>query len=275
MSTTLNEIKAITRTEKEKSGLQELEDDFYTRVEARLSELYEKRDEKIAEVDNPFQCTEIKQTSDRIESIEDEIQSLHRLRSAKILDKAGFVAAGMGNKPSGTTPAEQDMFEGLVAELTTGKQQVLNAIDPDKNDTCMGATSGKRDSTKQTQSQSKSNNSMPHDASQPAISIDGGKFSTTTNNNEDDETGMLVEAQQGGNDDLEEVKEEDVNESNNGNNENIERITVKMKKSVGEILGADEREYELQEDDVVTLPEKNASPLINKEAAEPIDTQTE
>jgi DNA replication factor GINS len=40
---------------------------------------------------------------------------------------------------------------------------------------------------------------------------------------------------------------------------------------VGEILGVDERAYDLASEDVVTLPAANAEPLVERDAAEPLD----
>ena len=51
----------------------------------------------------------------------------------------------------------------------------------------------------------------------------------------------------------------------------IDRTTVRITDDVGEIFGIDQREYELATDDVVTLPEQNATPLIERDAAESIE----
>ncbi len=51
----------------------------------------------------------------------------------------------------------------------------------------------------------------------------------------------------------------------------IDRTTVRITADVGEIVGIDERSYDLHADDVVSLPTKNAEPLINRDAAEPIE----
>ncbi|SFS50173.1 DNA replication complex subunit Gins51 [Halostagnicola kamekurae] len=51
----------------------------------------------------------------------------------------------------------------------------------------------------------------------------------------------------------------------------LERLTVKITEDVGSILGVDDREYSLAADDVVTLPEQNATPLVEREAAEQLD----
>lgn len=49
------------------------------------------------------------------------------------------------------------------------------------------------------------------------------------------------------------------------------RRTLRITEDVGSILGVDEREYTLRADDVVQLPELNATPLLERNAAEPID----
>lgn len=51
----------------------------------------------------------------------------------------------------------------------------------------------------------------------------------------------------------------------------LERTTVRITKDVGEIVGVDDRSYHLGVDDVVTLPTKNAEPLLQREAAEPLE----
>ena len=50
-----------------------------------------------------------------------------------------------------------------------------------------------------------------------------------------------------------------------------DRTTVRLTRDVGRIFGVDEREYELADEDVVTLPTPNAEPLIERDAAERIE----
>lgn len=50
-----------------------------------------------------------------------------------------------------------------------------------------------------------------------------------------------------------------------------ERTTVRITADVGDIFGVDEREYDLASEDVVTLPEANAEPLIERDAAERLE----
>jgi DNA replication factor GINS len=51
----------------------------------------------------------------------------------------------------------------------------------------------------------------------------------------------------------------------------LERTTVRLTRDVGSILGVDEREYELEREDVVTLPATNAEPLVERDAAERLE----
>lgn len=50
-----------------------------------------------------------------------------------------------------------------------------------------------------------------------------------------------------------------------------ERTTVRLTSDVGEIFGVDERTYDLANEDVVTLPEANAEPLVERGAAEKLE----
>ncbi|QLH80026.1 hypothetical protein HZS55_15455 [Halosimplex rubrum] len=51
----------------------------------------------------------------------------------------------------------------------------------------------------------------------------------------------------------------------------VDRATVKITSDVGEIFGVDQRAYDLTAEDVVTLPEANAGPLVERDAAERLD----
>ena len=53
--------------------------------------------------------------------------------------------------------------------------------------------------------------------------------------------------------------------------EQLQRTTVRITRDVGAILGADEREYDLAREDVVTLPTANAEPLVERDAAERLE----
>ncbi len=50
-----------------------------------------------------------------------------------------------------------------------------------------------------------------------------------------------------------------------------DRTTVRITQDLGEIIGTDERTYHLATDDIVSLPTKNAQPLLARGAAEPVE----
>jgi DNA replication factor GINS len=52
---------------------------------------------------------------------------------------------------------------------------------------------------------------------------------------------------------------------------NLPRTTVRITADVGEVVGADDRDYDLGPEDVVTLPEPNADVLVEKDAAERLE----
>ncbi|WP_280537908.1 hypothetical protein [Halopenitus sp. POP-27] len=51
----------------------------------------------------------------------------------------------------------------------------------------------------------------------------------------------------------------------------LDRTVVRITRDVGEILGVDERAYDLEREDVVTLPVANADPLLERDAAERVE----
>ncbi|QSG02737.1 DNA replication complex subunit Gins51 [Natranaeroarchaeum sulfidigenes] len=53
--------------------------------------------------------------------------------------------------------------------------------------------------------------------------------------------------------------------------DDTDRTTVRITEEIGEIFGVDDREYELDAEDVVTLPTVNAEPLVEQDAAQRID----
>ncbi|MBX0303253.1 hypothetical protein [Haloarcula salinisoli] len=56
-----------------------------------------------------------------------------------------------------------------------------------------------------------------------------------------------------------------------GADTDVDRKTVRITDDVGEIFGVDQRSYDLSADDVVTLPADNADPLVERDAAEPLE----
>jgi DNA replication factor GINS len=56
--------------------------------------------------------------------------------------------------------------------------------------------------------------------------------------------------------------------SESAGEEDTERVRVRITQDVGTIAGVDGREYHLATDDVAELPDANARPLIERDAAQ-------
>lgn len=63
----------------------------------------------------------------------------------------------------------------------------------------------------------------------------------------------------------------DAADANATDSESPSRRTVRITQDVGSILGVDDVEYDLASEDVVSLPADNVAPLLERDAAEPID----
>ncbi|ELY95469.1 hypothetical protein [Natrialba taiwanensis] len=97
---------------------------------------------------------------------------------------------------------------------------------------------------------------------------------TDTGTPEQHRTGGGTEG--GTNDDYDEARSRSPSEAKADGDEatsesQVDRMTVKITQDIGSILGVDDREYTLVSDDIVTLPEANATPLLEREAAEPLE----
>jgi DNA replication factor GINS len=63
----------------------------------------------------------------------------------------------------------------------------------------------------------------------------------------------------------------DVGEDETGEIPGVPRTTVRITADVGEVVGADDRDYDLSPEDVVTLPEPNAAVLLENDVAERLE----
>lgn len=310
MSVTLREIQQKLNSERESSDLQHLEEDFYTQVGQLLDELYEERNEYIKTTNNPFQSKEIQELSDKIQTIENTVDALYQQRSGKIIDKAGFAAADMIDGINGATKEEEELFNNLVEGLNDARKNIATTIDEQRNVTVdMSVTSEQenkntestaKNTEHQTQENTTTNNTSKQKTSnvktgEPAINIDSDNLlsensteeenktdseqvhnSVVDNDNDKDKNiGTSIENRRDTDDNIDVIPDENQNDSEvettDSNTANIDRITVEIETSIGKIVGTDNREYMLEENDVVTLPKENASALINKDAAKKID----
>ncbi|WP_368407703.1 hypothetical protein [Halorussus amylolyticus] len=184
----------------------------------------------------------------------------------------------------GLTKKEQELFSQLVQCIKSNKEEVLDVLAGEET----GSAPTTTDSTSGPDGAPSPSREVPAD-DPPALSEDvsaadvmgGGASETTAEASEtesasadapsadaDDQRPAPDEAAAvaGGPDD-----EEDSDDERDPLAGLEERTTIRITRDVGEIFGVDERTYDLENEDVVTLPEENAGPLVEQGAAEKLE----
>lgn len=230
----IDELRTVQSRERSTSELQELRDSFYEDVAEYVAELRDERDRVATDRDDPYD-DEVIRLTDQVRTAEQVAESIYERRVGKLVKHASFTANGMGNDPAGLTTEERVLYEDIVDRIQENKQTVLEVIangdTPTTDDAGRPPTEHRHDSGDDT-SQSRSP-SGDDDTSPPE----------TTGTETDSETA----------------------------DDTTVRETVRITEDVGEIYGVDDRVYTLEADDVVSLPEENASPLLARDAAESLE----
>ncbi len=245
----LDELRSVQRRERDSDDLQELRDSFYEEVGDYIAELKAQRDRVAEQADNPFSNPEVTRLSDEINTAEDVASSIYDRRIGKIVDHASLAAADYTVDTAGLTTQEEALFETIVEQIQMNKETVLELIKETEQDTPTAETSTMPEPATPTDNQptapeqtleaaaamgTGSDNEAADSSSDPtSASTDGGVTTTTTDEATD-----------------------------------VARTMVRITDDVGEIMGIDDRTYDLTVEDVVTLPEANATPLIEQGAAE-------
>lgn len=229
----LEELRRIREQERSADSLQSLRDEFYEEVGDFLKTLKRRRDAAAADVENPLDDPEVRELSHELSTAQRTVESLYERRVGKIVRLASFEAADMSAEHDGLTTEEYELFETIVSAIQNNRAEVLDVIEPDTPASEPPAPDIRGEATSP-QSDSESKNS-PDPPSEEEHS---------------------------------QVHESDA--PDRGNNE-MDRRTVRITEDVGEIVGVDERAYDLSTDDIVTLPRQNAEPLLARDAAELIE----
>lgn len=238
----LDELRAVQHKERSKDSLQHLRESYYADVGEYIQGLRDERDEIARDVDNPFDSEDISRLSDEIETAEGVAEAIYERRVGKIVKRASLAAAGMNVDEDGLTTEEKALFTDLVDRITENKSTVFDVLD--------GVSVPELDSE------------MPKSPLEPTETPEppAGRESSPSVG----ETADVPEA-------TAETDTEDESVELASDTSDVDRTTVRVTRDVGDILGVDDREYVLRSEDVVTLPETNAAPLIERDAAEPIE----
>ncbi|WP_336037831.1 hypothetical protein [Halobacterium yunchengense] len=287
----LEDLRAAQTRERATDGLQELRDSFYADVAEYIAELKEQREAAAAAADDPFGDPEVQELTDKVETAEQVAEAIYERRMGKLVKQASLAAAGMPDDADGLTDEERALYGDLVDRIEANKNHVLDVIsgeaDPDDGtaagtDDAADAASGRSerattDRPSDSSAAAAMGGGMGADESEPASpetdqsAASGSDRSASAREQTDDGVPDAVA------EDLARVQGEDAAPDEDGGAEaadggdDVARTTVRVTDDVGDIFGLDEREYTLEAEDVVTLPEENAQPLVEKGAAERLD----
>jgi len=283
----LDQLQSVRDRERQTDTLQQLRGSFYADAADLVADLRAQREEAAAAAEEPLDDPTVSRLSDRIDTAERTVEAIYERRVGKIVKAATFAAADQPAETEGMTTEEQDLFEALVGEIRANRQRVLAVLageaSPDSGDAGEGAPAEAREES-----------NVGGEEGDPAVGaadlMGGGAEPREPPPPEALEEGPPPEDSRGsegdgpdspgGDGDVAGEAGEDGGvadppppaETEEGEaTASVPRETVRITADVGDIFGVDDREYDLSEDDVVSLPAENVEPLVERGAAERID----
>lgn len=300
----VEELQSARSRERRTDSLQPLSESFYTDAGAFVRELRAERKQVADAVDDPFDSSEVRRLTNSIETAENTVEAIYERRVGKVVKLASLEAAGMSTDDDGLTPEERDLFVSLVDAIERNRANVIEHLaneagsgpdvrdDADDTDsdrlasgtddspepTTHGAgdpTVAKRTGTrgkKEVGSDDADATTATTDAPSTADAM-GAPVGTVDGSDRDPDEALIsangagagVETASGG-----DVADDDRQPDSRSPND-TERTTVRITRDVGEIVGVDQRVYDLAAEDVITLPAANAGPLVERDAADRLD----
>lgn len=298
----VDELQSVQSRERQTDQLQQLRATFYEEAGQFVAQLREERKRAAERADDPFDAPEVNHLTDDINTAEKTIEAIYERRVGKIVKMASLAAADMPTEDDGLTREERDLFETMVEAIKGNRNHVLDVV---SGETPVDSVT---DAGSSTPTESSATEDVPAGQSE-ATPSDPVSEQSSSGVGAADVMGGESEAQSPPPvpDDL---REQDPQSHDSGTedapdrpadeaaaavgtdqtppaetppNENeatapgqeagddVSRRTVRITDDVGEIFGVDEREYDLSANDVVTLPRDNADPLVEKDAAEPLE----
>ena len=300
----LEELQSVQARERQSSDLQDLRASFYREVGEFIRELTAERDEAVEAAADPFSAPEVRRLSDDIRTARRTAEAIYERRVGKVMKQASIAAAGMPVDDEGLTDEEADLFEELVDRIERNRERVLGPLEadaavepstaaPEDAETdgpeaadALGAadlvddaeTAGSASATGSSEpSDTEPPGREPSDTEPPGQEPPGEQptESAPSESNRPDRDPADQEP-----DDHEPAGQEGGDPERAGSDEAaaggadvpaMPRTTVRITADVGEVVGADDRDYDLSRADVVTLPAPNAEVLLDNEAAERLE----
>ncbi len=295
----LGDLQSTRSKERQKDSLQHLRGEFYTEVGAFVAELRTERERAAEAADDPFDAPEVRRLTDDIETAEDTVEAIYERRVGKLVKLASLAAAGMPADKDGLTEEERELFGTLVDAIEANRAHVLDDVlaggghATDKTGEADGPAAAAESASAAADSvddgEAHDNVDAPStEATEPptapeSVEPEGADGTSGRESPPEAEGGVSAADVMGGEtpDATDESADEppqtppdaaDASAVDAGDSRReTERTTVRITRDVGEILGADERTYQLASEDVVTLPDVNATPLLERDAAEQLD----
>ncbi len=281
----LDELQTVKDAERGKDSLQHLSDSFYTDVADHIAELKDQREECAARAEDPFSDPDVQRLTSEIDSTEQVVESIYERRVGKLVKLASFAAADMPADEEGLTSEERDLFSDLVSRIKENRMHVLDVLAGEADGSETGG--GRGEASPDTDPAAESDGSVDPIDEEPRTPP-SDESSVSAADLMGDGTDAEIPSSAGavadpgepakGTSDHEasaEQSDSDTSEtdpsSGADSTDDIERTTLRITRDVGEIVGVDDREYDLASQDVVTLPEANAGALVEREAAERLD----
>lgn len=290
----VDEIQSVQSRERQTDSLQQLRDSFYEEAGQFVRALREERQQIAASADDPFDTPEVNRLSDDIATAEQTLEAIYERRVGKIVKMASLAAADMPTEEDGLTREERDLFESLVGAIESNRAHVFDVLE--------GVETGSRDAidpppSKPSPSETAEGNQRPDPGESTATRTDSPDHTDVSaadlmGADEESSSRKTTPASPDRQTDPEHDRETTSDESTRidggapqgaGSEEGgedvrsldgrtaVERTTVKITADVGEILGVDDRSYDLATNDIVRLPDLNAKPLLEQGVAERLD----
>jgi DNA replication factor GINS len=264
----VSELQSVQATERQSDSLQELRPSFYRDAAEFVAELRDERARVAADATDPFEDPTVTKLSDDIRTAERTIEAIYDRRVGKVVKLASLAAADMPTDTEGLTAEEEALFETLVEAIESHREEILAAVTeegPGEGTDPAGVLDAPNAPTADATGDG---DAVREDRQGPTDGSGGERSAASTGRPVDppaEEVAKEPPAQAGtGDGDEEEASERSAPAG-------ADRTTVRITEDVGAILAVDEREYDLARDDVVDLPTENATPLIERDAAEPVE----
>ncbi|WP_324662241.1 hypothetical protein [Haloarcula sediminis] len=304
----LDELQSVQSRERQTDQLQQLRATFYEEAGQFVAQLREERDRAAERAEDPFDSPEVNRLTDDIKTAEQTVEAIYERRVGKIVKMASLAAADMPTEDGGLTQEERELFETMVEAIEGNRRHVLDVVAGEAPTGAVGDASASdaaeptdrgdatpspdvdpvADAPPSGDGSPAEDTSTSPDRSEPAVDAadimgggDGSGVEPDTAPDPDasgDEPTVTTDVDAPSPDRPAEEARSAV-ENGDGAAEpesgspgtDVDRKTVRITDDVGEIFGVDQRSYDLSADDVVTLPADNADPLVERDAAEPLE----